>query len=68
MKVVKFVKALTIFDDYPDGIDVYYFYVQEKMDNEWVWLWDEDKLLYEEALRKYPKKKFIWREVDVDSV
>ena len=68
MKVVEFEKALTVFDDYPDGVDVYYFYIQTKMDNEWVWLWDEDKLLYEEALKKYPKNKFIWKEVDVDSL
>ena len=66
VKVVEFEKALTVFDDYPDGVDVYYFYIQKKMDNEW--LWDEDKLLYEEALRKYPKNKFIWKEVDVDSL
>lgn len=50
MKVVEFEKALTVFDDYPDGVDVYYFYIQTKMDNEWVWLWDEDKLLYEEEI------------------
>ena len=35
MKVVEFEKALTGFDDYPDGVDVYYFYIQTKMDNEW---------------------------------
>ena len=68
MKVVKFEKALTVFDDYPDGVDVYYFYIQKKMDNEWVWLWDEEKLLYGEALRKYPKNKFTWKEADVDSL
>lgn len=50
VKVVEFEKALTVFDDYPDGVDVYYFYIQTKMDNEWVWLWDEDKLLYEEEI------------------
>lgn len=67
MKVVEFEKASTVFNDYPNGVDVYYFYVQKKLDNEWVWLWDEDKLLYEEALRKYPKNKFMWKEIDVDA-
>ena len=66
MKVVEFEKALTVFDDYPDGIDVYYFYIQKKMDDEWVWLWAEDKLLHEEALRKYPKKRFIWKELGAE--
>lgn len=52
MKVVEVEKALTVFDDYPDGVDVYYFYIQ----------------IYEEALMKYPKNKFILKEVDVDSL
>jgi uncharacterized protein with ParB-like and HNH nuclease domain len=41
---------------------LYFFYVRKKIDREWCWVWDEDKLLLEDALKKYPLKKYEWVE------
>jgi len=39
---------------------LYFFYVRKKLDNELCYVWDEDKLLEHEALKKYPKSKYEW--------
>ena len=46
---------------FPD-YDLYFFYVRRKLDGEWCWVWDEDKLLEEEAYTKYPPSKYEWVE------
>lgn len=52
MKTIQFEKESVKFDGHAEAVDVYYFYIDG--------LWDEDKLLYDEALAKYPSKEFIW--------
>ena len=39
---------------------LYFFYIQQKSG---YWLWDEDKLLLEEALIKYPRNKYKWKDI-----
>lgn len=56
MKTTQFDKELVKFSGHPEAVDVYYFYVDG--------LWDEDKLLYEEALVKYPPEKYNWKLVE----
>lgn len=52
MKTIQYEKELVKFAGHAEAVDVYYFYIDG--------VWDEDKLLYEEALVKYPSKEFIW--------
>jgi hypothetical protein len=42
------------------GYTLYFFYVQKKVGKEWCWIWDEDRLLEVDALKKYPKNKYDW--------
>ena len=60
MKTVQYEKSE--FGDYT----LYFFYTRTKYDGEWCWLWDEDKLLLEDALKKYPPNKYLWEEVTED--
>lgn len=56
MNTIQFEKELVKFDGHTDAIDVYYFYIDG--------VWDEDKLLYDEALAKYPPKEYNWKLVE----
>ena len=56
MKTIQYDKELVKFDGHPEAVDVYYFYIGG--------LWDEYKLLYEEALFKYPPEEYIWKLVE----
>lgn len=42
---------------------LYFFYIRKKYDGDWCWLWDDDKLLLEEALKKYPTNKYEWVDI-----
>ena len=53
---IKVEYEISTFDDYT----LYFFYVRKKIDKEWCWIWDEDKLLEHEAVKKYPKSKYEW--------
>jgi len=48
--------------EFPD-YTLYFFYVKKRLDSELCWIWDEDKLLLEEALKKYPLKRYEWIEI-----
>lgn len=63
MKIVEYEKDLIKFDDYPDGLMIYFFYNRKKIDGEWCWVWDENKLTLEEALKLYPPSKYYWQEI-----
>lgn len=56
MKIIQFEKESVKFDGHAEAVDVYYFYIGG--------LWDEDKLLYDEALVKYPPEKYNWKLVE----
>lgn len=56
MKTIQYEKELVKFDGLPEAVGVYYFYIDG--------LWDEDKLLYNEALVKYPPKEYNWELVE----
>lgn len=49
---------------FPD-YTLYFFYIK-KGGNSGYWIWDEDKLLLEDALKKYPKSKYEWVEITED--
>lgn len=66
MKVVQYEKDTIKFDDYPEGVGIYFFYTQKKIDGQLCWVHDEDKLLLDEALRKYPKNRYQWQEIKDD--
>ena len=63
MKTVEYEKDLIKFDDFPDGLMIYFFYNRKKIDGAWCWLWDENKLTLEEALKLYPPNKYHWQEI-----
>ena len=46
-----------------DGYSLYFFYIEGIYEDKACWLWDEDKLLYNEALSKYPKSEYQWEEI-----
>jgi len=60
VKTVQYEKSE--FDDYT----LYFFYTRAKYDGEWCWCWDDDKLLLEEAIKKYPPDEYLWEEVRED--
>lgn len=62
MQIVQYEKEVIKFDDYPDGIEIYFFYRKKKIDGKWCWLWDDNKLTIDEALRLYPPSKYYWKE------
>lgn len=66
MKHVQYEKALVKSDNYPNGLDVYWFYVQKRLDGVLCWVWDGDSLSYPDAVRKYPPSRFIWDEIPED--
>lgn len=66
MKTVQYEKDLIKFDDYPDGLMIYFFYNRKKIDGEWCWIWDDNKLTIGEALKLYPPSKYYWQEITED--
>ena len=66
MKTVQYEKS-----DFPaangePAYTLYFFYSYKKYDGEWCWLWDENKLTLEEALKLYPPAKYYWQEITED--
>lgn len=55
---IKVEYEISIFDDYT----LCFFYVRKKIGKGFCWIWDEDKLLEHEAIKKYPKSKYEWVE------
>lgn len=53
-QTIKFIRGNAIFDDIGETT-IYYFYPNG--------VWDDDKLLYEDALIKYPTDQFNWIEI-----
>lgn len=52
MKVnISYIKQESVFSDI-GRTDIYFFYPNN--------IWDDDKLIYEEALKKYPSDKYNW--------
>lgn len=66
MKTVQYEKDIIKFDDYPDGIETYFFYIQKKLDGVSCWVHDGNELTLEQALKMYPKSKFDWQEITED--
>ena len=66
MKIVQYEKDIIKFDDYPDGLEIYFFYIQKKLDGELCWVHDENKLTIDEAIKLYPPSKYCWQEITGD--
>lgn len=64
MQLIQYEKSLVKFDDCE--CEIYFFYNKKKLDGEWCWLWDNDKLTEQEALKKYPKNRYQWEEIKED--
>lgn len=56
MKTIQYEKDSVKFDGHVEAVDVYYFYIDGE--------WDEDILLYKEALVEYPPEEYSWKLVE----
>jgi hypothetical protein len=66
MKTVQYEKS-----DFPEAngepaYTLYFFYIRKKYDGEWCWLWDDNKLTIDDALKLYPPSKYYWQEITED--
>lgn len=66
MEIIHFEKSQFMATPAQASYTLYFFYTYKMYGGEWCWLWDDDKLLLEDALKKYPKDKYDWEEIKED--